>query len=109
VSTIYGSDKDRRQGINGIRVRVIEYTLEGVDGAESMYRLVTSILDPSQAPVSELAALYHERWEIETALDEPKMHLRGSKIVLGSKTPDFGAPGVLRPTDDAFCHPRAHA
>ena len=36
-----------------------------------------------------MAALYHERWEIETALDELKTHLRGSKIVLRSKTPDL--------------------
>jgi hypothetical protein len=89
LSTIYGSDKDRRRGSDGIRVRVIEYTLEGIAGAEPVYRLVTSILDPDQAPVEELAALYHERWEIETALDELKTHLRGSKIVLRSKTPDL--------------------
>lgn len=89
LSTIYGSDKDRRPGSNGIRVRVIEYTLEGVTGAEPIDRLVTSILDPSQAPAQELAALSHERWEIETALDERKTHLRGSKIVLRSKTPDL--------------------
>src|SRR6266568_3515570 len=31
----------------------------------------------------------YERWEIETALDELKTHLRGSKIVLRSKTPDL--------------------
>ena len=89
LSTIYRSDKDRRRGANGIRVRVIEYTLEGVADAEPIYRLVTSILDPDQAPAKELAALYHERWEIETALDELKTHLRGSKIVLRSKTPDL--------------------
>ena len=89
LSTIYRSDKDRRRGENGIRVRVIEYTLEGVAGAEPIYRLVTSILDPDQAPAQELGALYHERWEIETALDELKTHLRGSKIVLRSKTPDL--------------------
>jgi len=89
LSTIYRSDKDRRRGSNGIRVRVIEYTLEGVAGAEPVYRLLTSILDPDQAPAQELAALYHERWEIETALDELKTHLRGSKIVLRSKTPEL--------------------
>jgi len=88
-STIYRSDRDRRRGTNGIRVRVIEYTLEGIAGAEPIYRLVTSILAPAQAPADELAALYHERWEIETALDELKTHLRGSKIVLRSKTPDL--------------------
>ena len=29
------------------------------------------------------------RWEIETALDELKTHLRGARIVLRSKTPDL--------------------
>jgi len=51
--------------------------------------LVTSILDHEKAPAKELAALYHERWEIETALDELKTPLRGAKIVLRSKTPDL--------------------
>ena len=89
LSTIYGSDKNRRQGAHGMRVRVIEYTLEGVADAEPLYRLLTTILDWEQAPAGDLAALYHERWEIETALDELKTHLRGSKIVLRSKTPDL--------------------
>ena len=57
--------------------------------AEPIYRLVTTLLDPQQAPAPELAALYHERWEIETALDELKTHLRGANIVLRSKTPDL--------------------
>jgi IS4 transposase len=70
-------------------VRVIEYRLEGVKGAEPSYRLLTTILDPDEAPAEELAALYHERWEIEGALDELKTHLRGAQIVLRSKTPDL--------------------
>ena len=89
LSTIYASDKARRRGVNGISVRVIEYTLEGVSDAEPLYRLITTILDPDEAPAHELAALYHERWEIETALDELKTHLRGGHIVLRSKTPDL--------------------
>jgi hypothetical protein len=89
LSRIYSSTTDWRRKRNGIVVRVIEYSLKGVPDAEPIYRLVTTILDPSQAPAEELAALYHERWEIETALDELKTHLRGSKIVLRSKTPDL--------------------
>lgn len=89
LSTVYGSDKDRRHGRNGVEVRVIEYTLEGVPGSEPIYRLLTTIADPEEAPAAELAALYHERWEIETALDELKTHLRGARIVLRSKTPDL--------------------
>lgn len=72
-----------------IPVRVIEYRLEGVEGAEPSYRLLTTLLDPGAAPAEELAALYHERWEIEGALDELKTHLRGAQIVLRSKTPDL--------------------
>jgi len=89
LSQIYPSPKDRRHKTNGVRVRIIEYRLEGVPGAEPIYRLMTTILDPEQAPAEELAALYHERWEIETALDELKTHLRGARIVLRSKTPDL--------------------
>ena len=65
LSTIYPSEKDRRYRANGVRVRVVEYRLEGVADAEPLYRLVTTILDPAAAPATELAALYHERWEIE--------------------------------------------
>jgi hypothetical protein len=89
LSTIYPSVAHRRRDTNGIAVRVIEYTLEGVADAEPMYRLVTTIVDPERAPAQELAALYHERWEIEGAFDELKTHLRGSGIVLRSKTPEL--------------------
>ena len=50
---------------------------------------MTTILDPEQARAEELTALYPERWEIETALDELKTHLRGARIVLRSKTPEL--------------------
>ncbi|MGH7477895.1 MAG: IS4 family transposase [Longimicrobiales bacterium] len=89
LSVIYPSARDRRHDTAGVTVRVIEYTLAGVADAEDRYRLVTSILDPDQAPARELAALYHDRWEIETAFDEVKTHLRGAAIVLRSKTPDL--------------------
>jgi thymidylate kinase len=89
LSRIYASTSDRRRRRNGIVVRVIDYRLKDVKGAESIYRLITTILDHTQAPAKELAALYHERWEIETALDELKTHLRGAQIVLRSKTPEL--------------------
>lgn len=89
LSRIYRSEKDRRHNRNGVVVRVIEYHLDGVAGAEPIYRMVTTILDHQKAPAAELAALYHERWEIETALGELKTHLRGRRIVLGSKTPEL--------------------
>jgi hypothetical protein len=89
LSRIYPSQQDQRRGRNGIVVRVIEYRLEGVEGAEPLYRLATTILDHELAPAAELAALYHERWKIETAFDELKTHLRGAHLVLRSKTPEL--------------------
>jgi len=89
LSRIYASTSDRRNQRKGIVVRVIDYRLKDVKDAEPIYRLITTILDPTQAPAKELAALYHERWEIETALDELKTHLRGAQIVLRSKTPEL--------------------
>jgi hypothetical protein len=89
LSRIYASTSDRRKQRNAIVVRVIEYRLKDVPGAEPIYRLITTILDPAAAPAKELAAMYHERWEIETALDELKTHLRGAQIVLRSKTPEL--------------------
>ena len=89
LSVIYPSEKDRRHSTNGVRVRVVEYRLEGVADAEPLYRLVTTILDPAQAPATDLAVLYHERWEIEGALAQLKTHLRGARVVLRSKTPDL--------------------
>jgi hypothetical protein len=89
MSRIYASDKDRRHDKDGIDIRVIEYTIEGIPDAEPLYRLITTILIPKEAPAKELAALYHERWEIENAFDEFKTHLRGAKIVLRSKRPEL--------------------
>jgi len=86
LSKVYPSPKDRRHDTNGVKVRVIEYKLAGGD---EVYRLITTILEPGLAEAAELAALYHERWEIENALDELKTHLRGGRIVLRSKIPEL--------------------
>jgi hypothetical protein len=71
-------------------VRVIDYGLDdpGRPPAEDRYRLLTTILDPTAAPAAELAALYPQRWEFETALAELKTHQRGPRAVLRSKMPD---------------------
>lgn len=77
--------KDRRP----ITVRVIEYTIDDAPTPEGKhYRLVTTLLDHQHAPALELAELYAQRWEFETALDELKTHQRGAKVVLRSKSPD---------------------
>ncbi|MFJ2590981.1 IS4 family transposase [Streptomyces sp. NPDC087538] len=69
----------------GVPVRAVEYTVAGHEGA---YRLITTILDPDKAPATELAALYAQRWEFESTLDEIKTHLGGPHLVLRSQHPD---------------------
>jgi len=72
-----------------VAVRVIDDRLDdpGRPG-EPQGRLITTILDPERAPAAELPALYPQRWELETALDELKTHQRGPAVVLRSKDPD---------------------
>jgi hypothetical protein len=88
---------DRRRGVAPTVVRVVEYTLGKDPGRHQQaapYRLLTTILDPAKAPAAELAALYHQRWEFETTLDELKTHQRGPKVVLRSRSPEMVAQEV---------------
>ena len=89
LSTVF--DSAERLRCAGQTVRVIDYTLSGSAApTQASYRLVTNLLDPAKAPALELAALYHERWEIEGVFDEFKTHLRAnSTVLLRSKTPEL--------------------
>jgi hypothetical protein len=93
LSYIYPKRDDKRKhpedATRRLPVRVIEYRLRGSSSREPWYRLITTLLDPEQAPARELAALYQQRWEMETTLDEFKVHLRGPQVVLRSQTPDL--------------------
>jgi hypothetical protein len=113
ASHIYPGTKARRNDTDGIAVRVIEYHLtatssgdadqppeSGVDSGDSAtYRLLTTITDPAAAPAAELAELYFQRWEIETAFGELKTHQRGAGVVLRSKLAD----GVLQEVYGYLC------
>ncbi len=67
-------------------MRVIEYRLPGMPNGAPRYRLMTTLLDHRKSPALELAALYHERWEVEAVFDELKTHLRQGRRTLRSKT-----------------------
>jgi hypothetical protein len=88
LSLIYPETKSRRSRHGDMAVRVIEYSLPGAPEAQARYRLVTTPLDPVQAPALELATLYHERWKVEAVFDELKTHLIQRRRTLRSKTPD---------------------
>jgi Transposase DDE domain len=89
LSHLYASPKHRRHDQDGVTVRVIDYALDGVPGAEPLYRLVTTLLEPDTAPATELAALYHERWESEGTFAEFKVSLPGERLMLRSRRADL--------------------
>ena len=77
--------------LQGIPVRLIEADITATPGhgppRTEHYRLITTILDPDQAPASQIAALYAQRWESETSYRELKTFLRGPGRVLRSRDP----------------------
>jgi hypothetical protein len=83
LSQIYAA-RDKRRHADPITVRVVEYTLAG---SATVYRLITTITDPAAAPAADLAALYAQRWELETSLDELKTHQGAPRMVLRSQAP----------------------
>jgi hypothetical protein len=89
LTRVYANQPDQRAHRDGHQVRVVEYQVDdGLSDPEQRYRLLSTILEPEHAPAAELGVLYHERWEIENALDELKVHQRGPRVVLRSKAPD---------------------
>jgi Insertion element 4 transposase N-terminal/Transposase DDE domain len=101
LSRLYPSPDHRRRDRDGLTVRIIEYRMPDVPGGDQIYRLVTTILDAQAAPATELAALYHERWEDETVLAEVKVTMPGGRLMLRSR-PDHA--GGLWPSPDPLCH-----
>lgn len=90
ISRIHASTDPAKQ--DPVTVRVLAYQLDHAGPAADDYRLVTSLLDARRFPARQLAALYQERWEVESVLGELKTRQRGAHTVLSSKTPD----GVLQ-------------
>lgn len=101
LSTVHEIKNYKRVRGEGLPVRVVEYTIDdsGRPQVKGSYRLLTTIMDPAAAPAEELAALYSQRWEFETLLDELKTHQRGPRIVLRSKSPE----GVRQETYGLLC------
>ena len=70
-------------------IRVVEYRIDDARHNDEVYRLFTTILDPDDVSATDLAAAYTQRWEIESAFDELKVHQRGPRTVLRSKSPEL--------------------
>jgi hypothetical protein len=101
------ADRRREQGMT---VRVIDYVLDDPGRPNSgHYRLLTNLLAPDQALARELAALYAQRWEFKTILDELKIHQRGPRVVLRSKFPEGVYQEALRLPAHSLRHLRPRA
>jgi hypothetical protein len=87
--------------IPGIEVRVVEYTVEtepdqaGEHEVSELFCLVTTLLDAHAYPMEDFPDLYHDRWQIETAIGEVETRLRGgAEVVLRSRKPDLARQEV---------------
>ena len=75
--------------INGVRLRVIDAQVTVTTSGPQLggrYRLATTLLDHRRYPAAELVALYHERWEIESAFYSLR-HTLQRGLVLRSQDP----------------------
>jgi len=68
----------RRKHGEHLLVRIIEYQIDDParPGHAQHHRLLTTLLDPDLYPALDLVCLYHERWEVEIAIDEIDTHQR---------------------------------
>jgi hypothetical protein len=73
----------------GIYVRAVDYEITDRGDGTEIITLVTNITDPEEIPAAELAAAYHERWEVELVIDELKTHQRGPGMILRSRKPEL--------------------
>ncbi|WP_326437198.1 IS4 family transposase [Streptomyces sp. H27-D2] len=77
--------KGKRRG-ERVSVRVIEYSVADDDGVSEVFALITTLLDPEQAPAIELAQIYADRWHVEILFRLVKVDLRTSGGVLRSRS-----------------------
>lgn len=89
LAYLYPSDYQRRKRGERCLVRIIEYKLTdpALADVNEVHRLVTTLLDPVRYPLLDLVCAFHERWEIEIALDEMATHQRLSQRTLRSLKP----------------------
>lgn len=66
------------------QMRAVRYRRKGF----SSQILLTSLRDPDKYPATELAELYHERWELELGYDEIKTELLDREEAIRSRKPD---------------------
>jgi hypothetical protein len=78
LAYIYPAEYQRRTWEERLLVRVIAYTCTdpALPGYGARHRLLTSVLEAEHTPALALICAYHERWEIEVAIDAMDTHQR---------------------------------
>lgn len=89
LAYLFPSDYHRRKQGQRCLVRIIEYKLTDPALADTneIHRLVTTLLDSDRYLAVDLVCAFHERWEIEIAIDEMDTHQRLSQRTLRSLKP----------------------
>ncbi|OLE33426.1 MAG: hypothetical protein AUI36_28490, partial [Cyanobacteria bacterium 13_1_40CM_2_61_4] len=90
LAYLYPEDDTGKQVGKPRLLRIIEYTITDPQrpGHGEVHRLVTTLLNPRTVGAMDLILCYHERWEIETAIDDIDTHKRLCDYTLRSQTPD---------------------
>jgi len=90
LAYLYPEDDSGKQQGQPRLLRIIEYHLEDPQrpGHGELHRLVTTLLNPRTVRAMDLILCYHERWEIETAIDDIDTHQRLCDYTLRSQTPE---------------------
>ncbi|GAA3140482.1 IS4 family transposase [Streptomyces echinatus] len=71
-----------RFGAVEVRIIECEVTIATTAGRHTgLYRLATNLLDHHRYPAFDLARLYHERWEVESAYFEIKKTMLGRRVL----------------------------
>lgn len=89
------SGRERGRPEAGLLVRLLSYRVAAplltprsrASASAAPITLVTTLLNPCQAPAAVLAQTYHERWEVEVTLDELATHQRLATRTLRSPKP----------------------
>ncbi len=89
LARLHCPDKEGRAAGEHLLVRIIEYTVSdpALVGYGERHRIITTLLDYEQAPASEVAWAYHERWETLMTIDEIDTHQRGANRPLRLQKP----------------------
>ncbi len=90
LAYLYPEDDTGKQLGRPLLVRIIAYTINDPQrpGHGEVHRLVTTLLNPRTVGATALILCSHERWEIETAIDDLDTHQRLCDYTLRAQTPD---------------------